>query len=48
MKLAGHIFIDRSNHEKAMESLNKIKISIKKKPRSILIFPEGSRTKMDN
>ena len=45
MKLAGHIFIDRSNHDKAMESLNKIKISINKKPRSILIFPEGSRTK---
>ena len=44
MKLAGHIFIDRSNHDKAMESLNKIKISINKKPRSILIFPEGSRT----
>ena len=44
MKLAGHIFIDRSNHEKAMVSINKIKNSIKKRPRSILIFPEGSRT----
>jgi len=44
MKLAGHIFIDRSNHEKAMDSINKIKNSIKKSPRSILLFPEGSRT----
>ena len=44
MKLAGHIFIDRSNHEKAMGSINKIKNSIKKRPRSILLFPEGSRT----
>lgn len=44
MKLAGHIFIDRSNHEKAMDSINKIKNSIKKRPRSILLFPEGSRT----
>ena len=44
MLAAGHIFIDRSNHEKALESINNINISLKKNPRSILIFPEGTRT----
>jgi len=44
MQMAGHIFIDRSNHEKAMSSIIKIKSSLMKRPRSILIFPEGSRT----
>ena len=44
MQAAGHVFVDRRNHEKAMASINNIKHSLKKNPRSILIFPEGSRT----
>ena len=44
MQAAGHVFVDRRDHEKAMLSIAKIKNSLIKNPRSILIFPEGSRT----
>ena len=44
MQAAGHVFVDRRDHEKAMLSIAKIKNSLLKNPRSILIFPEGSRT----
>ena len=44
MQAAGHVFVDRRDHEKAMLSIDKIKNSLLKNPRSILIFPEGSRT----
>lgn len=44
MQAAKHIFIDRHNHAKALESLKKAALSIKKNPRSILLFPEGTRS----
>ncbi len=44
MIMAGHIFVDRKNHERALESMEKAKESIRKNPRSILIFPEGTRS----
>ena len=44
MQMGGHVFVDRRNHEKAMSSLKKAKKSLIKRPRSILLFPEGSRT----
>ena len=44
MQAAGHVFVDMRDHEKAMLSIAKIKNSLLKNPRSILIFPEGSRT----
>ena len=44
MLAAGHIFVDRSNHKKALESMEKARKSIAKRPRSILIFPEGTRS----
>ena len=44
MQMGGHVFIDRRNHEKAMASLKSLKASLIKRPRSILLFPEGSRT----
>ena len=44
MQAAGHVFVDRRDHEKAMLSIAKIKNSLLKNPRSVLIFPEGSRT----
>jgi len=44
MQAAKHIFIDRHNHTKALESLKKAALSIKKNPRSILLFPEGTRS----
>ena len=44
MQMAGHVFVDRRNHEKAMLSISNIKEALLKTPRSILLFPEGSRT----
>ena len=44
MQAAKHIFIDRNNHAKALESLKKAVLSLKKNPRSILLFPEGTRS----
>lgn len=44
MQAAKHIFIDRHNHTKALESLRQAALSLKKNPRSILLFPEGTRS----
>ena len=44
MQAAGHVFVDRRDHDRAMMSIEKINESLLKIPRSILIFPEGSRT----
>ena len=44
MIMARHIFIDRQNHKKAMESLAKARCSLKRNPRSLLLFPEGTRS----
>ncbi len=44
MQAAKHIFIDRHNHAKAIESLKKAALSLKNNPRSILLFPEGTRS----
>jgi len=45
MQAAKHIFIDRHNHIKAIKSINNAVLSLKKNPRSILLFPEGTRSK---
>jgi 1-acyl-sn-glycerol-3-phosphate acyltransferase len=45
MQAAKHIFVDRKNHSKAVKSLEKAAISLKKNPRSVLLFPEGTRSK---
>ena len=44
MKLSGMIFIDRSDREKAMESMREAGKSIKQ-GRNIITFPEGTRSK---
>lgn len=44
MQAAKHIFIDRHKHSKALESLKNAALSLKKNPRSILLFPEGTRS----
>ena len=44
MKTAGHIFVDRRKSESAVASLKKSKETLTKNPRSILLFPEGTRT----
>lgn len=38
------IFVDRANNEKAVESLKKAKESLNKNPRSIVLYPEGTRS----
>ncbi len=45
MQAAKHIFIDRKNHTKALKSLQAASKNIRKNPRSILLFPEGTRSK---
>ena len=44
MIAGGHFFVDRSNHNKAMRSIEKARISMKKNPRSVFLFPEGTRS----
>ena len=44
METAGHIFVDRKKSENAIASLEKSKKSLINNPRSILLFPEGTRT----
>ncbi len=45
MIMAKHVFVDRRNHEKAIAALRKASHSLKKNPRSVLVFPEGTRSK---
>ena len=45
MQAGGHIFVDRRNHHRAMDSMEKAKKSMSKNPRSVIIFPEGTRSK---
>lgn len=44
MAAAGHIFVDRRSKEKSLKSIQKAKESLRKFPRSVLIFPEGTRS----
>jgi 1-acyl-sn-glycerol-3-phosphate acyltransferase len=44
MYLIGHIFIDRKNREKAMQSMRKAAILINK-GKNVITFPEGTRTR---
>jgi 1-acyl-sn-glycerol-3-phosphate acyltransferase len=44
MQAAGHIFVDRQQHSKAVNMLEEARKSLLKKPRSILLFPEGTRS----
>ena len=45
MRTAGHIFVDRKKSESALRTLEKIKKSLLNNPRSVLLFPEGTRTR---
>ena len=44
MHLIGHIFIDRKNHEKAMQSMRKAAVLINK-GKNVITFPEGTRSR---
>ena len=45
---AGFIFVDRKNNDSAIRSMNYLLEDIKKIPRSVGIFPEGTRSKDGN
>ena len=44
MQAGGHFFVDRKNHSRAIDSMDKAKKSMSKNPRSVIIFPEGTRS----
>ncbi len=44
MMAGGHFFVDRRNHKQALKSLEKAKTSMGKNPRSIILYPEGTRS----
>jgi 1-acyl-sn-glycerol-3-phosphate acyltransferase len=45
---AGFIFVDRKNNDSAVKSMNNLMDDIRKIPRSVAIFPEGTRTSDGN
>jgi len=45
---AGFIFVDRKNNDSAVKSMNNLMDDVKKIPRSVAIFPEGTRTSDGN
>jgi len=45
MEAAGHITIDRSNRERAIESLRAAGEKIRRSPGAVVIFPEGTRSR---
>lgn len=45
MAAAGHITIDRSNRERAIESLRAAGAKIRREPAAVVIFPEGTRSR---
>ena len=44
MMAGGHFFVDRRNFTRALKSLEKAKLSMAKNPRSVIIYPEGTRS----
>mmetsp|Transcript_43128 Transcript_43128/g.105479 ORF Transcript_43128/g.105479 Transcript_43128/m.105479 type:complete len:299 (-) Transcript_43128:529-1425(-) len=40
----GTVWIDRKNTGKAINSMSSAEVALRKRPRSVLIFPEGTRT----
>ncbi len=44
MVLGKYIFVNRKNHKDALSSMDTARESLKKYPRSIVIFPEGTRS----
>jgi 1-acyl-sn-glycerol-3-phosphate acyltransferase len=40
----GHIFIDRKNHQAALESLAEVRETLAKRKPTVIMFPEGTRS----
>lgn len=45
MRRGGHIFVNRINHQQAMESLQRARQSLEENPRSLVLYPEGTRSR---
>lgn len=45
MRAAGHVIIDRSNRERALQSLRQAGEAIRESPAAVIIFPEGTRSR---
>jgi 1-acyl-sn-glycerol-3-phosphate acyltransferase len=48
LDFAGFFYVDRSNSESAKKSMNLLLHDLKTTPRSVVIFPEGTRSKKGN
>jgi 1-acyl-sn-glycerol-3-phosphate acyltransferase len=44
IETCGHIYIDRSNHQKALESLEAARVRLEKTKPTVIMFPEGTRS----
>jgi 1-acyl-sn-glycerol-3-phosphate acyltransferase len=40
----GHIYIDRSDHQKALQSLAEARVKLEKEKPTVIMFPEGTRS----
>ena len=40
----GHIYIDRSDHQKALRSLEEARVKLEKEKPTVIMFPEGTRS----
>ena len=48
IKIAGFVLVDRRNNKEAVKSLEDLRLDMKEYPRSVAIFPEGTRSKDGN
>ena len=47
LSISGSIFVNRENTNDAIDSLNELKSDIKNTPRSVVVFPEGTRSNLN-
>ena len=47
LSISGSIFVDRENTNDAIDSLDELKSDIKNTPRSVVVFPEGTRSNLN-
>ena len=40
----GHIYIDRSDHQKALQSLDEARVKLEREKPTVIMFPEGTRS----
>lgn len=45
VEVCGHIYIDRANHQSALEALDRVRETLAKEKPVVIMFPEGTRSK---